>query len=189
MKEVLLSALRLLILMTGLTGLLYPLAVTGIAQLLFPQQANGSLIAAGGKTIGSELIGQYFDDPAYFWGRPSVTEPVPYHAAASAGLNDAPTSSELLRAVAERANVLRAGGGSEVPVDLVTASASGLDPHISVAAARYQAPRVAGARGMDEAAILALVDEIVEPRQLGLLGERRVNVLRLNLALDQLQSE
>lgn len=192
MKGQLLSALRLLALMTFLTGLVYPLAVTGLAQLIFPERANGSLLLKDGKAVGSELIGQYFYDPAYFWSRPSVTEPVPYNGAASAGFNQAPTSSELVQAVDERAKALRqanAGEAETIPVDLLIASGSGLDPHISVAAARYQIPRIAAERGLGEVMLIALVDEITEPRHLGVLGEPRVNVLRLNLALDQLQSE
>ena len=191
MKQHLLSALRLLALMTLLTGLAYPLVVTGVAQIIFPRQAIGSLLIQEGEAVGSHLIGQYFDDPAYFWSRPSVTEPAPYNAAASAGFNQAPTSSELVRSVAERAEALRKASPSaanKVPVDLVTASGSGLDPHISVAAALYQVPRVAAARALDEADLVALVEEMAEPRQLGILGEPRVNVLRLNMALDHLLS-
>lgn len=197
MKEHFQPALRLLALMTLFTGLVYPLVVTGIAQLIFPGQANGSLVVddgdgQSGVAVGSELIGQHFDDPAYFWSRPSVTEPVPYNGAASAGLNRAPTSSELVQAVAERAEALREANSAEartIPVDLVTASGSGLDPHISVAAALYQVPRVAAVRELDETDLVALVDQVARPRQLGILGEPRVNVLRLNLALDRLQSE
>lgn len=192
MKKQFLAGLRLFVLLTLVTGLIYPLVVTGMAQLFFPREANGSLLAADGGAVGSELIGQYFDDPGYFWSRPSVTEPVPYNAAAAAGLNLAPTNSELLAQVAERAEALRAAdpaGQEAVPVDMVIASGSGLDPHISVAAALYQAPRVAAARGLDETVVTALVAETAEPRQFWVLGEPRVNVLRLNLALDQLQSE
>lgn len=195
MREWLRPALRLLVLMTLLTGLLYPLAVTAFAQLVFPRQANGSLLVVGGagrgaSATGSALIGQPFDEPGTFWGRPSVTEPFPYNGAASAGFNRAPTSSAIVQSVADRLEALRAAGPAEktVPVDLVTASGSGLDPHISVAAALYQVPRVAAARGLDEEPLVALVDEIAEGRQFGFLGEPRVNVLRLNLALDQLQS-
>jgi K+-transporting ATPase ATPase C chain len=142
--------------------------------------------------VGSELIGQPFDDPAYFWSRPSATQPVPYNAAASAGLNHGPTSLALVQSVTGRAEALRQANGDgndqSIPVDLVTGSGSGLDPHISVAAALYQVPRVAAARGLDEKDMIALVHEVAEPRQLGVLGEPRVNVLRLNLALDELQS-
>jgi K+-transporting ATPase ATPase C chain len=191
MSRHLLPALRLLLLLTFLTGLVFPLAVTVVGQLIFPRQANGSLLVEDGEAIGSAFIGQQFDGPRYFWSRPSVTEP-PYNAAASAGLNLAPTSSELVRTVTERVAALRAadpGNETAIPVDLVTASGSGLDPHISVAAALYQAPRVAAARGLEADTVTALIYEIAEPRQLGILGEPRVNVVRLNLALDRLQSE
>lgn len=191
MKSQLSSALRLLALMTLFLGLAYPLAVTGIAQLFFPEEANGSLLVANGQAVGSELIGQYFSAPTYFWSRPSATDP-PYNAASSAGLNLAPTNSELLAAVDEHAAALRLAdptGSEQIPVDLVTASGSGLDPHISIAAALYQVPRVAAARGLSEADLAALIEELVEPRQLGVLGEPRVNVLHLNLVLDQLTSQ
>ncbi len=181
-------ALRLFLLLTVLTGLAYPVAVTGLAQLLFPHQANGSLIQREGRPIGSSLIGQPVDAPQYFWGRPSATAPYPYNAAASSGSNLGPTNPTLIRAVQARAAALRAresGNDSPVPVDLVTASGSGLDPHISPAAALYQVRRVAQARGLDEAAVRLLVEQQTAGRQFGLLGESRVNVLWLNLALDE----
>ncbi len=181
------AAFLLLFILTLLTGLLYPLAVTGVAQLLFPRQANGSQIVRNGQPVGSSLIGQPFDDPKYFWGRLSATSPYPYNGAASSGSNLGPTNDALLKAVKERADALHAadpGNTAPVPVDLVTASGSGLDPHISPAAADYQVRRVANARGMTESAVHTLVDQSTDGRQLGLLGEPRVNVLFLNLALD-----
>lgn len=180
-------ALVLLGLFTLLTGLIYPLAVTGIAQVFFPLQANGSLITDGNGLAGSELIGQPFDDPAYFWGRPSLTSPYPYNGAASQGSNLAPSNPALTELVAARVAALRAadpGNSRPIPVDLVTASASGLDPHISPAAADYQVSRVAAARGLAEEVVRQLVMEHTEGRTFGVLGEPRVNVLQLNLALD-----
>ena len=182
------SALMVFFILTILTGAAYPLAVTGIAQLLFPHQANGSLIYKDGKPIGSTLIGQPFDDPKYFWGRPSATAPFPYNAAASSGSNLGPTNPALTEAVKTRVAALKAadpGNDAPVPVDLVTASGSGLDPHISPAAAEYQVRRVAHAREREEAFVRTLVSQYTEGRQLGMLGERRVNVLALNLALDE----
>jgi len=190
MKDQIRPALTLLLILTVLTGLIYPLAVTGLAQLFFPDQANGSLIVHNGKVIGSKLIGQYFDKPKYFWGRPSATSPFPYNAAASGGSNLGPTNPALIEAVKARVAALRAadpGNESPIPVDLVTASGSGLDPHISPAAALYQLKRVARARGLDETTVQSLVTQHTEGRQFGLLGERRVNVLLLNLALDALK--
>lgn len=189
MKDQMRPALTMLLLLTVLTGLLYPLAVTGIAHTLFPDQANGSLIAREGKVIGSALIGQYFDKPEYFWSRPSATSPFPYNAAASGGSNLGPTNQTLIETVKTRVAALRGADPSNdlpMPVDLVTASGSGLDLHISPAAALYQVKRVARARGLDETLVQELVSRHTEERQFGLLGERRVNVLRLNLALDAL---
>jgi K+-transporting ATPase ATPase C chain len=180
-------ALMTLLLLTILTGVVYPLAVTGIAQWLFPSQANGSLIVQNGKVVGSSLIGQPFDDPRYFWSRPSATSPFPYNAAASSGSNLGATNPALLKAVQDRIAALKApdpDNPAPVPVDLVTASGSGLDPHISPAAAEYQARRVARARGMDEQIVRRLVGVHTAGRQFGVLGEPRVNVLSLNLALD-----
>jgi potassium-transporting ATPase KdpC subunit len=183
-------AIVMLLLLTAITGLAYPLLVTGIAQLVFPRQANGSLIVKEGQAVGSELIGQPFDDPRYFWGRPSATAPFPYNAAASTGSNLGPSNPSLVDAVRTRVAALRAvdpGNTRPVPVDLVTASASGLDPHISLAAALYQVPRVARERGLSEEGVEALVHRCTAGRQLGVLGEPRVNVLDLNLALDAVQ--
>src|SRR5215813_6499601 len=180
-------ALMSLILLTLITGVAYPLLVTGLAQVAFPHQANGSLIVKDGKVVGSALIGQPFDDPKYFWGRPSATSPFPYNAASSSGSNQGPTNPALYDAVKGRVEALRAadpGNTAPVPVDLVTASGSGLDPHISPAAALYQVGRVAKARKMDESAVRRIDEENTEGRQLGFLGEPRVNVLALNLALE-----
>lgn len=184
-------ALLLLVLFTLLTGVIYPLAVTGIAQIVFPWQANGSLITAAEESpAGSSLIGQPFSAPGYFWSRPSATAPLPYNAAASSGSNLAPTSPLLLEAVASRVAALRAADPANpapVPVDLVTASGSGLDPQISPAAAEYQVPRVARARGLDAATVRQLVAQHTTGRTFGFLGEPGVNVLELNLALDQVK--
>lgn len=187
MLEQLKPAIMMLLFLTVLTGLVYPLGITAIAQLLFPYQANGSLIVKDGHVLGSSLIGQPFDDPKYFWSRPSATSPYPYNAAASAGSNLGPTNDALITAVRGRIDALKAadpGNTARVPVDLVTASGSGLDPHISPAAAEYQLQRVARRRGMDEQIVRRLVSEQTEGRQWGIFGEPRVNVLMLNLALD-----
>jgi len=181
------AAIVSLVLFTALTGLAYPAVVTLIAQLAFPHQANGSLIVKDGKLVGSSLIGQPFDDPKYFWSRPSATSPFAYNAGASGASNLSPTNADLIKAVQGRVDALRAadpGNTAPVPVDLVTASGSGLDPHISRAAALYQVGRVARARKLDEVVVRDLVEKHTEGRQLGLLGEPRVNVLALNLALD-----
>jgi K+-transporting ATPase ATPase C chain len=182
-------ALVMLLALTVVTGVAYPLLVTGIAQGLFPDTANGSLIERDGKTVGSELIGQAFTDPKYFWGRPSTTGPVPYNAAASSGSNQGPLNPALEEAVKGRIAALKDADPSQtapIPVDLVTASGSGLDPHISSAAAAWQAPRIARLRGMSLGSVRGLVEKHTDGRQFGVLGEARVNVLRLNLALDQL---
>lgn len=189
MKDQLRPALTMLLLLTVLTGLVYPLTVTGLAQVFFPDQANGSLIVREGTMIGSKLIGQYFDKPEYFWSRPSATAPFPYNAGASGGSNLGPANPALIEAVKTRIAALRAadpGNDLPIPVDLVTTSGSGLDPHISPAAALYQMKRVARARNLDETTVKKLVAEHTEERQFGLLGERRVHVLQLNLALDAL---
>ena len=187
MKQQLRPAITLLALLTIITGVIYPLTVTGLAQVLFPHQANGSLIVIDGKAYGSELIGQQFDDPKYFWGRPSAAG---YNAAASSGSNYGPMNPDLLKVVQARIDALKAadpGNTLPIPVDLVTASGSGLDPHISVASALYQVHRVASARGLDEAEVASLVEKYTESRQFGIFGEPRVNVLLLNLALDGIQ--
>jgi K+-transporting ATPase ATPase C chain len=190
MLQTALQSLRALIVLTVITGVAYPLVVTGIAQLAFPEQANGSLIRDGDKLRGSLLIGQPFTDAKYLWSRPSATGPVPYNGAVSSGSNQGPTNPALKEAVEGRVKALRDAGGDPskpVPVDLVTASGSGLDPHISPAAAEYQVERVAKARGMPAATVRELVAKHTEGRQLGILGEPRVNVLTLNLALDALR--
>lgn len=184
---VILASIRMLIALTALTGVLYPLAVTGVGRLAFPRQAQGSLLVREGHVVGSSLIGQPFSSPGYFWSRPSATEPLPYNAGASAGSNLGPLHPVLAESVRARVAALRAADPmltGPVPVDLVTASASGLDPHISVAGALAQAPRVARARGMSEDAVRRLVARHVRGRTLGLLGEPVVNVLELNLDLD-----
>jgi K+-transporting ATPase ATPase C chain len=182
------TAVGMLLVLSLITGVAYPLAVTAIAQLgPFKAKAEGSLIVADGKIVGSKLIGQPFEDAKYFWGRPSVTSPAAYNAGASSGSNQGPTNEALTKVVKERIEVLRAADPSNtapVPVDLVTASGSGLDPHITPAAANYQVHRVAVARGFDEGEVRALVLAHTEARDLGILGEPRVNVLSLNVALD-----
>ncbi|MEN6493158.1 MAG: potassium-transporting ATPase subunit KdpC [Thermoguttaceae bacterium] len=188
-REVIRPALLVFVVLSVITGLLYPLVVTGIAQVVFPNQANGSLIDREGEAVGSALIGQPFGDPKYFWGRPSATSPVPYNAAASRGSNLAPSNRRLVERVGARIAALRAvdpGNEAPIPVDLVTASGSGLDPQISPAAAEYQVRRVARARGLAENAIRRLVVRHTEERTWGLLGEPRVNVVQLNLDLDRL---
>lgn len=183
-------SLVMLATLTLLTGIVYPALVTAIAQVVFPHQANGSVVQIGDKAVGSQLIGQSFSKPGYFWGRLSATSPLPYNAASSSGSNYGPLNPALKKAAESRIAMLRKYSVTEntVPVDLVTASASGLDPHISLAAAEYQVPRVATARRMSEEAVRGLVRRYAEGRQYGLLGESRVNVLRLNLALDQFQA-
>jgi len=181
-------AVMAVLLFTLLTGLIYPLSVTGLAQLIFPHQANGSVIEKNGQTQGSELIGQPFDDPRYFWGRLSATSPFPYNAASSSGSNLGPSNPALTDAVKARIAALKVADPENtlpIPVDLVTASASGLDPNISVAAALYQVERVAKARDLSQETVRALVESQIENRQLGFLGEPRVNVLKLNLALEE----
>src|SRR5579859_1197303 len=192
MSRLIRNAVSMLLVMTVITGIAYPLVATGVAQVLFPHQANGSLIEKNGKPIGSELIGQYFDDPKYFWGRPSATAPQPYNGTASNGSNLGPTNPALRDAVQQRIDALRKadpGNTAPVPADLVTASGSGLDPEISPAAAQYQVARVARVRHVSVEQVQALVAKVTEGRQLGVLGEPRVNVLQLNLALDGLQNK
>ena len=182
-------ALLLLLVLTLLTGAIYPLLVTGLAQGLFHHQANGSLIKQEGKVLGSELIGQPFSDPKYFWSRPSATSPMPYNGGSSSGSNLGPMNPALEDAVKARIAALKTadpGNTAPIPVDLVTASASGLDPHLSPAAAEYQVMRVARLRNLPVKEVRRLVAAHTESRQLGVLGEPRVNVLTLNLALDQL---
>ncbi len=188
MIRLLLQSVLCLLVLTVLTGIIYPLVVTGMAELALPHQAHGSLIAQNGRLVGSALIGQPFEDPRYFWSRPSATSPVPYNAGSSGGSNVGPTNPDLGKQVKERAAALREadpGNTRPVPVDLVTASASGLDPDISPAAAEFQVPRVARARGLAESVVRDLVSAHASPRFLGVLGEPRVNVLQLNLALDE----
>jgi K+-transporting ATPase ATPase C chain len=180
------------LLLTVVTGIVYPLLVTGIAQLAFPEKANGSLIRSEGGYAGSELIGQPFDDPKYFWGRLSATPDFPYNSASSSGSNLGPSNPALAEAVKTRVAALQKadpGNTSPLPIDLVTSSGSGLDPHLSPAAVFYQVPRVAKARGLSEDQVRQLVGRFVEPRQWGFLGEPRVNVLKLNLSLDRLREK
>jgi potassium-transporting ATPase KdpC subunit len=194
-RQVILPSVAALVFFTVVTGILYPAVITGIAQVVFPHQANGSLITDEvGNVVGSELIGQQFSDPTYFWGRPSATGPVPYNAAASSGSNYGPLNPALIgpdgiiqTRITQLEDANAAAGvtvDTPIPVDLVTASGSGLDPHISPAAASYQVARVAALRGIDPVVLELLVDEYTEGRTLGILGEPRVNVLRLNLELD-----
>ena len=187
MKAILRPAIVLFLLLTLLTGVIYPLLVTGIARVAFPKQAAGSLVERDGKVVGSLLIGQSFSDPKHFWSRPSATAPGPNNAAGSSGSNLGPTNPALVDAVKGRIAALRAAdpnNAAPVPIDLVTASASGLDPEMSIAAARYQAARVARARGLPPENVLKLIDSLSEGTVLGFMGEPRVNVLALNLALD-----
>jgi potassium-transporting ATPase KdpC subunit len=182
-------AIVLFVLLSVLTGIIYPLVVTGIAGFAFPHQAQGSVIVRNGKPVGSDLIGQSFSDPKYFWSRPSATSPQPYNGTGSSGSNLGPLNPALIDAVKVRIQALQAadpGNNAPIPVDLVTASGSGLDPHISVAAAQYQVARVARSRGMNVSALQALVAAHAQGRLGGILGEPRVNVLALNLALDDL---
>lgn len=188
MGKILRQSIVMLVLMTAITGVLYPLLVTGIGQAAFPRAANGSLIERDGKAIGSSLIGQPFSDPKYFWGRPSATSPFANNSASSGGSNLGPTNPALVDAVKQRVEALRAadpGNMAPVPTDLVTASGSGLDPHITPAAAAYQAARIARLRGLPVQDVQKLVAAATEGRTFGLLGEPRVNVLKLNLALDR----
>lgn len=194
MKDIIVG-FRLFLVLTVLTGIVYPLVVTGVAQSAFRSQANGSMIEVGGRVVGSALVGQSFSDPKYFWGRPSATAPMPYNASASSGSNLGPTNAALIGdqenkgAIKERIEALIAadpGAKEPIPTDLVTASASGLDPHISIAAARYQAHRIATRRQISQDQIEQLIVRHSEPRTLGILGEPVVNVLKLNLELDQM---
>ena len=191
MNSIVRPALVTFAVLTALTGIAYPLVVTGIGQLAFPEQAAGSLIVRDGKPVGSSLIGQNFADPKYIWGRPSATGPMPYNASNSGGSNQGPLNPALTDAVKGRIEALRAadpGHAAPVPVDLVTASGSGLDPHISVAGAQYQAARVAKARNLPLPEVQQLIEKHTQGRLFGLLGEPRVNVLQLNLALDAIRN-
>lgn len=192
MKTLIRPAVVLFVLLSAITGVVYPLVVTGVARVAFPAQAAGSLLRNdNGQVIGSSLIGQSFSDPKYFWSRPSATSPMPYNAANSSGANQGPLNPALIDAVKGRIDALKAADPEQkapIPVDLITASGSGLDPHISVAAADYQLDRVARARGLTDEAIRTLVSEHIEGRLLGVFGEPRVNVLELNLALDKVKA-
>ena len=190
--RILRQAVASIVVFTVITGVVYPLIVTGFAQLVFPHQANGSLIVNNGKTVGSSLIGQSFSSPKYFWARPSATSPMPYNAANSSGSNLGPLNPALTENVKARITQLKAAYAASkplVPVDLVTASGSGLDPDISPASAEYQISRVAKTRNIDESEVRKLIAQYIRNRQLGILGEPRVNVLELNLALDGLKNE
>jgi K+-transporting ATPase ATPase C chain len=190
MRTLIRPVLVLFLILSAITGIAYPLVVTGLARVLFPAQAHGSLIVSDGRVVGSQLIGQSFSDPKYFWGRPSATTPQPYNGLASGGSNLGPLNPALAEAIRPRIAALRTadpGNSAPVPVDLVTASASGLDPEISLAAARYQVARVARVRGLPVADVEALLAAHARARFLGLFGEPRVNVLELNLALDHLR--
>jgi K+-transporting ATPase ATPase C chain len=191
MLKTLWNATAILIGLTVVTGVVYPLAVTAVAAVVFPRQAQGSVIEVDGKPVGSELIGQPFEDPKYFWGRPSATGPFPNNPMAGSGTNQGPTNPALIEAVQGRITRLKEadpGNDKPVPVDLVTASGSGLDPHVSPAAAEYQVSRVARVQGLDPVKVRALVAAHTEAPQLGILGQARVNVLKLNLALDGSES-
>lgn len=190
MTSIIRAAVVLFLILTAITGIAYPLLITGIAQVLFPGPANGSLLLRHGQPVGSSLIGQSFSDPKYFWSRPSATTPQPYNATASGGSNQGPLNPALIDAVTARMQALRAADPANrapIPVDLVTASASGLDPDISLAAADYQVARVARTRGLQPAAVQHLVDSHAQGTVLGFLGEPRVNVLELNLALEEMK--
>jgi len=191
MNKIIRPTIVLFVALSAVTGVVYPLAVTGIAKAVFPAQAAGSLIESQGRVIGSELIGQNFSDPKNFWGRPSATSPMADNATASGGSNQGPLNPALIDAVKGRIAALQAADPQNqrpVPVDLVTASGSGLDPHISVAAANYQAPRVARARGIALAQVQAVIEQNTEGQLFGFLGEPRVNVLKMNLALNGLKA-
>jgi K+-transporting ATPase ATPase C chain len=190
MATIIRNSLMSILVFTILTGIIYPLAVTGIAQVIFPRQASGSIVMKNGKAVGSVLIGQQFEDPKYFWGRLSATTPFPYNGGSSTGSNLGPNNPDLAKAVLDRIDALRAvdpGNQAKIPVDLVTASGSGLDPHISLAAAEYQLHRVAKARGLDDARLRDMVARNTQGGWLGMIGEPVVNVLELNLALDGLK--
>jgi len=192
MLQQLKTGFMLLVLMTVFTGVIYPLVVTGLAQIFFPWQANGSLIEKQGKQTGSLLIGQSFSNPNYFWGRPSETKPVPYNGASSSGSNSGPSNPDFLTTVKQRINQLKSFPTTDnllTPVDLVTASGSGLDPDISPYAATYQVPRIAKERGISENALQTLITQHIKNRSLLLLGEPRINVLQLNIALDNLHGK
>lgn len=186
--KVLARALKLLIIMIGITGIIYPLTVTAIGQVFFENKANGSIIEDNGKQVGSELIGQNFSDPKYFWGRPSSTVDYPYNALGSAGSNKSPVSDDLDNAIKERVATLKKfdNSGKQIPVDLVTASASGLDPHISIESAKYQVSRVAKLRNISEETLSTLIDNIAEKPVLDMFGTPKINVLKLNLELDKI---
>lgn len=191
MNTIIRPAVTLFLILTVLTGIVYPFAVTGLAQLMFHDQAEGSLVMAGGHAVGSRIIGQSFSDPKYFWSRPSATAPQPYNATASSASNLGPLNPALTDAIGTRIAALKAADPTNnlpVPVDLVTASGSGLDPDISIAAARYQAARVARVRGLDPVSVRALIDSHARGKFFSLIGEPRVNVLELNLALDGLRA-
>lgn len=192
MKSTFRPALVIFAMLTLICGVIYPYAVSGIGKLAFPDQTEGSIVTRNGTAVGSSLIGQAFSSPQYFWGRPSATAPMPNNAAASGGSNLGPTNPALLDAVKSRIDALKTAdpdNTAAIPVDLVTASGSGLDPDISVAAAYYQIPRVARVRNLAQEEVQAIVDRISQPQYLGFLGENRVNVLALNLALDLVQKQ